>query len=435
MACPEHSTFHRSFRALTYALAFVLPIAALADSIPSGAASQNIEAVGYSDLQGRPGFKMSIRQVGERWYLYMGHLWHNGWSIVDVTDPTKPEVVKFVPGPENTWTIQMEISGDRMITALEKIGKGWGGDPNKPNDEGVLIWDIRDPVDPKKLGQYKTGGTGTHRNFYAGGKYMHLAAGMPGYKDNIYVIVDISDPANPVEAGRWWVPGQKAGETQVAPQSTGLHGPPEVVGNTVFLSYGGAGMIILDISDVSRPKEIGRLGYSPPFLSFIGVHSVVPVPEKKLAYLNSEAILEDCKEPLNQASIVDISDLTKPRLISMLPLPVPPADWKIKSFCQHGGRFGPHNQNQLMHNPFVQKSGDLLYLTYFNAGLRIFDVSVPTVPREVGYFVPPDPKKRYGAYPKNRLAVQTEDVLVDARGYIYITNKNQGLWILKYSGK
>ena len=30
------------------------------------------------------------------------------------------------------------------------------------------------------------------------------------------------------------------------------------------------------------------------------------------------------------------------------------------------------------------------------------------------------------------LVEQTEDVLVDKRGYIYVTNKNQGLWILKY---
>jgi hypothetical protein len=416
-------------------LALAVPVAAWADAIPSGATANNIQAIGYSELQGRPGFKMSIRQVGGRWYLYMGQLWHYGWSIVDVTDPAKPEVVKFVPGPDNTWTIQMEISGDRMITALEKIAPGWGGDPKKPNDEGVLIWDISDPINPRKLGQYKTGGTGTHRNFYAGGRYMHLAAGMPGYKENIYVIVDISDPANPVEAGRWWVPGQKEGETAIAPQSTGLHGPPEVVGNTVFLPYGGAGMIILDISDVSKPREIGRVSYSPPFLSFIGVHTVVPVPEKKLAYVNSEAIFDDCKEALNHASIVDISDLAKPRVVSLLPLPVPPANWTIKSFCEHGGRFGPHNQNQLHHNPFVQKPGNLLYLTYFNAGLRIYDVSVPAVPREVGYFVPPDPKKRYGTFPKSRLAVQTEDVLVDARGYIYITHKNQGLWILKYVGK
>ena len=38
---------------------------------------------------------------------------------------------------------------------------------------------------------------GTHRNGYAGGKYMHLSALMPGYNGNIYVIVDISNPAHP----------------------------------------------------------------------------------------------------------------------------------------------------------------------------------------------------------------------------------------------
>jgi hypothetical protein len=435
MPLMQKNTMPGLLRLATCAIALMVPLVAAADSIPRGAAASHVQAVGYSELQGRPGFKMSIRKVGERWYLYMGHLWHRGWSIVDVTDPTRPEVVKFIAGPDNTWTIQMEIAGNTMITALEKIEPAWGGDPNRPNDEGVLIWDIRDPLDPKKLGQFKTGGSGTHRNFYAGGKYMHLAAGMPGYKGNIYVIVDISDPANPVEAGRWWFPGQQEGEAPGPPPATGLHGPPEVVGDKVFLSYGGAGMVILDISDVSKPKQIGRLSYSPPFTSAIGVHTVLPAPDKNFAYVNSEAIAEDCKEPLNQASIVDISDLTKPRLVSLLPLPVPPANWKIKSFCEHGGRFGPHNQNQLQHNPFVQKSANLLYLTYFNAGLRIFDVSTPTVPREVGYFVPPDPKKRIGTFPKGRLAVQTEDVLVDARGYIYITHKNQGLWILKYAGK
>jgi hypothetical protein len=25
-------------------------------------------------------------------------------------------------------------------------------------------------------------------------------------------------------------------------------------------------------------------------------------------------------------------------------------------------------------------------------------------------------------------------VLVDRRGYVYITNKNQGLWVLRYTG-
>jgi len=41
--------------------------------------------------------------------------------------------------------------------------------------------------------------------------------------------------------------------------------------------------------------------------------------------------------------------------------------------------------------------------------------------------------KRYGPLPK-KLVAQSEDVLVDARGYIYLTEKNQGLWILRYTG-
>jgi hypothetical protein len=416
-------------------LGAALATGAAADPIPPGAVGQNVEAVGYSNLQDHPGFKMSILQSNGRWYLYVGQLWDPGWQILDVTDSADPKVVKLIPGPDNTATDQMEISGNRMITALSKISPGWGGDPAKPFDEGVLIWDLSDPVAPKQLGHYKTGGTGTHRNGYPGGKYMHLAANVPGYKGNIYVIVDISDPAHPVEAGRWWVPGQKEGDTTAPPLGTSLHGPAYIVGNTAYLPYGGAGMIVLDIADVAKPKQIGQLSYSPPFLSNIGVHTIVPAPEKGIAFVNSEAIQEDCKEPLNQASIVDISDPAKPRLMALFPLPLPPADWPIKSFCERGGRFGPHNQNTLLHNPFVQKQGNLVYMTYFNAGLRIYDVASPTAPREVGYFLPPDPKHRYGTFPKGKLVAQSEDVLVDARGNIYVTHKNQGLWILRYTGK
>jgi hypothetical protein len=408
---------------------------AKADPIPPGAVGENIEAVGYSELNGKPGFKMSIQKVGERWYLYLGMLWNEGWQIVDVTDPADPKVVKEIQGPDNSATDQIDIADGKMITALAKISPGWGGDPNKAFDEGVLIWDLKDPLNPERLGQFKTHSLGTHRNGYPGGKYVHLSAGMRGFKGNIYVIVDISDPAHPKEAGRWWVPGQRDDETPPAPPGTMLHGPAFIVGNTAYLPYGSAGMIILDISDVARPRKVGQLSMSPPFASSIGVHTVIPVPAKGIAFVNSEAIAEDCKEPLQQASIVDIADPAKPRLMALFPLPLPPKDWPIRSFCERGGRFGPHNQNTLLHNPFVQPQGDLVYLTYFNAGLRIYDVSTPTAPREIGYFLPPDPTHRYGVFPKGKLVAQTEDVLVDTRGYIYITDKNQGLYILKYTGK
>lgn len=402
------------------------------EELPQEFMANNVQPVGYSDLEGRPAFKISIREHEGRWYLYTGHFWHSGWSIVDVTDPTTPQLVKFISGPENTFTLQMELSDNIMVTALEKIFPNFGSNPDKPFDEGVLIWDISDPVNPRKLGQFRTGGTGTHRNFYSGGRYVHLAAGMPGYDGNIYVIIDISDPAQPVEAGRWWVPGQHmAGWENPSKPYVSLHGPPYVVGNLAYLPYGSAGMIILDINDVAKPREVGQLSFSPPFHLPFGIHSVLPLPEKGIAYVNSEDTSYG-KGPLHHASVVDISDPSNPMLLSVFPEPVPPAEAQYHNFFEKGGWSGPHNINLLQHNPDVEKQGELFYIAHFNAGLRVYNVADSRRPVEVGYFMPPEPARRYGPMPEGNLVMQTEDVLVDRRGFIYITDKNQGLWILKY---
>lgn len=402
------------------------------EEFPPGAVANKVQPVGYSDLDGRPAFKMSIREYEGHWYLYTGHFWHSGWSIVDVTDPSSPYVVKFISGPENTFTLQMELSDNIMITALEKIFPNFGGSPDKPFDEGVLIWDISDPINPRKLGQFHTGGTGTHRNFYSGGQYVHLAAGMPGYDGNIYVTIDIRNPAQPVEVGRWWVQGQHTAGGEKTPRPyISLHGPPYIVNNLAYLPYGSAGMIILDINDVSRPTEIGKLIFSPPFHSQFSVHSLLPLPKKGLAYVNSEDTSYG-KGPLHHASIVDISDPSNLMLLSLFPEPVPPAGVPYHDFFEKGGWSGPHNINLLQHNPDVEKQGELFYIAHFNAGLRVYNVTDPRKPVEVGYFMPPEPTKRYGPMPEGKLVLQTEDVLVDRRGFIYITHKNQGLWILKY---
>ena len=135
------------------------------------------------------------------------------------------------------------------------------------------------------------------------------------------------------------------------------------------------------------------------------------------------------------SAMIDIKDETKPRLMSIFPLPSPPKNAPYTDFCDKGGRFGPHNTNLEYHLPDVEKQADLIYLTYFNAGLRIFDIKDPRMPKEVGWFVPPTPTKRYGPLPYDKLVSQTEDVLVDTRGNIYITDKNWGIFILRYTGK
>ena len=74
-----------------------------------------------------------------------------------------------------------------------------------------------------------------------------------------------------------------------------------------------------------------------------------------------------------------------------------------------------------------------MYLTYFNAGFRVYDIADPYTRREVGYYIPPDPAECLGFLPK-KLVMQTEDVLVDLRSPIYITDRNWGLHILEWAG-
>lgn len=412
-----------------------------ADPVPKGWQASNMKAIGYSGLDGRGGaFKMAIRQVKGRWYLYMGHEWHRGWSILDVTDPRNPKYVKFVEGPDNTNTIQMEFHDNIMVTALQKKQPNWGGDPNKPYDEGVLTWDITDPVNWKLLSHWKTGDTGVHRLGYPGGKYVNLSAAIPGYSSRILVFLDISDPKNPKEAGRWWMPGQKEGEL---PKITaGFHGPAIISadGKTAYAGYGRA-VVILDISDISKPKLLGQLNISPPF-GGIPAHDVLPIPGKNLLFVHGEATgggdepngPKACSGAITTAAMIDIKDPTKPYLMSIFPRPMPPKGASYADFCDKGGRFGPHNTNLEYHLPDVEKQADLIYLTYFNAGLRIYDIKNPRAPREVGWFIPPAPTKRHGPLPYDKLVSQTEDVLVDTRGNIYITDKNWGIFILRYTG-
>lgn len=399
----------------------------------------NFELCGYSALDDRPAFKLAVQEVDGRWYLYCGHLWHRGWSIVDVTDPQAPAPIGFVPGPANTWTIQVNVADGIMLTALQRIPPQWGGEPDRPFEESALVWDVSRPKEPRLLSHIRQGGVGSHRNFWAGGRHAYLAANPAGFAGYALVVIDLETPDEPREAGRWWIRGQAPGEV-ADPRDDGLslHGPAYVVNSLAYTSYGGAGMVILDVADPAQPRLVSRLDVSPPFrggLHGAGVHSVLPLPGRELAVVNGEAGAERCAEPLNFAGIVDVADPASPRLLSVLPQPRPRPGLPFTNYCQKGGRFGPHNTHMPQGSPYHEARDDLVYMTWFNAGLRAYDVRDPRQPLEIGHFVPPDPDRRHGPLPATALVAQSEDVLVDARSYIYLSDKNQGLFVLRYTGR
>src|SRR5271168_1337914 len=106
--------------ALSVAVAGSVVSHAAADPFPLGGQAQNVEQVGFSSLDGRyGGFKIAIKHTAnDKWYLYTGHSFNQGWSIVDITDPANPRFVKFIPyvtDDKHILTAQVTLHDNLMI--------------------------------------------------------------------------------------------------------------------------------------------------------------------------------------------------------------------------------------------------------------------------------------------------------------------------------
>jgi hypothetical protein len=440
-----------SIRALVTAIILATALGAapaFADPIPSGWIARNMAPVGYIDMEHRFSYKLAIKQQGGRWYLYSAYDEQTGGNerpgalvVIDVTDPANPRRIKVIAGPRNTEIAQVSLHGDLLITNMSRhmtpalaTGAAVKSVRNTPLDEGVAFWDISDPADPRRIGEWATEAFGTHRNSYPGGKYAYAAASRPGYFGRILVILDVSDPTHPKEVASWHQPGQKLDEPRREGQLlAGLHGPPQISpdGKTLVVGYS-PDVLTFDISDIASPKVIGKLTLVPPFAN-VGsqsIHTVLPYWDRKLLYVSGEARAANCGEALPVQAMVDIRDLAHPTLMSIFPVPKPPAALGIANFCERPGRFGPHNISTEIHNPDVAPPNDLIHVAYFNAGLWVYDIHDPRLPEIAGYFIPPDsPQPEISQTGMSRTYI-AQDTLTDTRGYVYLLGSG-GLYILR----
>jgi len=427
---------------------------------------KNVEVLAYHDLDGKTGCQMAMQTVNNKWYLYIASMSHSGWHIFNVTDPAKPKYIRFLKGPDypDEKTLKIQIADGIMVTSVQGTV------------EGIYIWDVKDPEDPKFLSHWSTGEpTGnTHRNFYNGGRYVYLASTCRGFTYRILRIIDIADPKHPVEVGKFWrqeqwIAGLKKAEREAYVKKpdamnidvwAGLHGPAYVKGNLAYCGWEEAGLIIVDISDATLPQMVGQLKFHPPFTGVTAgawCHTIVPLSRRPYLMMNSEGerfplytkeILKNYPvPPMALFGIVDISDPTNPTLISTFPYPEVPPGFPFKNFNDMGlglpGPFGPHNIHE-PHGPALEDRDDRAYCAYFHAGLRVYDITDPFLPKEIAYYIPPNPTKwLYGqpmrqddptfnlvGMPRGPKIATTEDVIVDKRGIIYLDMYHDGLWIL-----
>jgi hypothetical protein len=252
--------------------------------------------------------------------------------------------------------------------------------------------------------------------------YAHVSAYVPSAPIRGYQILDLSDPSDSSMVGAWNMP-QDWLVLDPHHNHFQVHGAiPH--GDRAYVSCTDAGMVILDISNPLSPQVISRINWSPPYGGYS--HTSLPLTDRGLVVEVCETVGGGWEANGDKRIwLIDIRDERQPVIISSFPEPQPPKSTGWESFKERPLRFGPHNVHENYANGFV--SDTRMYSTYFNAGLRITDISNPDRPEELGYFIPPAPAEQE--------APQINDVFVDADGLIYTTDRiTGGVYIVEYTG-
>jgi hypothetical protein len=180
-------------------------------------------------------------------------------------------------------------------------------------------------------------------------------------------------------------------------------------------------VVILDIADRGHPRVIANLDYHPPFPGF--THTVVPLFDRNLLVVTDESGEEDGSDWPKRIWLMDVRVEEKPLIISTLPKPR-----GFEDLFKSDPRIGAHNVHENEPEPGSAILSNSVVSTWFAAGLRIYDISDPFEPHEIGAFIPETPVGQKG--------VRISDVFVDDRELIYVSDRlNGGLYVLEYTGK
>jgi len=342
---------------------------------------------------------------------------------------------------------------------------------------GISTWDVSDPKHPKLLGRWNapyerdngvfSRNGGVHHFFYDG-RYAFLGSEYAGFDNRILVIVDLKDPKNIVEVGKWWVPGQKDGEfkpwvnnssfSNVIKYDTaqptklrkyvGLH-YVAVQGNIAYLSWHQAGLIILDVRDKTNPQFLSRLDYLTPEFQANEPQSGVPSPDNAQCNSNNGnpvggaacgnahsgkpvpgagGLLAMTDEyfncPYGHLRLIDVSDPAAPFIVSHQILPALPGETVSRTLNCTIPTTDYTSRTPSTHLP-TAVNNNMLFVAWYGAGLRAIDISNPYHPMEVGYYQYNIPGGGAGTY----------DVLFGPGGLLYSSDESDGVRVINYTGK
>ena len=354
-----------------------------------------------------------------------------------------------------------------------------GGTTRQPSYHGVKFYDISDRAHPKFLSYWEAPASppnpetgvypdarGTH-HFNFDGPYLYLGTEYEGYIGKILVILDVRDPENPVEAGKWWLPGQKTPEEDgirdweqqgsfsnpiVKTENgkwmkhVGMH-YATVQDDIAYLSYHQAGLIIMDVSDRSNPKLLSRTDYllpgaddSNPDIAACrraagrteaacgNTHAAKRIPETDLLIVSDEYFT--C--PYGHVRIFDVADGRNPKLLShYLTDQNTACDAETPLQSADMPRFPRRGPSSHLGNPL---NDDIYLMAWYGNGVQAIDISDPTQPVAAGYYnyrIDSDLDAENAQYAGS----DTYDVILGRGGYLYVSDGTSGLRVLRYTGE
>ncbi|GAB3768986.1 LVIVD repeat-containing protein [Ramlibacter monticola] len=397
--------------------------------------SLNMKLLAQHELQGHggigEGMALQLTRDGRR-ILWLAHeSAPKNFSGVDVTDPRAPRLVVQTELPHTRMrSNSLDLVGDLLAVAYQTSTVGLA-------PAGVDLFDVSRPEEPKLVSHFDCSGPhsrGVHALWFVDGRTIHMASGAPDFTprnpldDQFYRILDVSDPAKPVEAGRWWYPGTREGDEAPAParlakkfdmgfRAHNTNVFPERP-DRAYVGYIDGGAFVLAIADPSRIQVVSHWNPSPPFNGF--THTVLPLFERQLWIVSDECVQDDGADWPKLVWVVDARNEANPVPIGTFPAP------PYEAFARRGGRFGAHNLHENLPGPASFRSDTLIVGTFFNAGVRVYDTSNPYRVEEIAYFVPGAPRLSPAG------AVQLNDVYVDERRIVYTVDRfTGGLYVLE----
>ena len=365
------------------------------------AQARGIKPVGYFDCPGGGQVVVSGRTA------YIAHMKApHGTTIVDVSDPANPRKLAEITISAEIHSHKVRVMNDVMLVNREAAPRTA---PAGGVRGGLGIFDVSRPDKPREIAFWEC--KGVHR-FTFDGRYAYLSPDLDGYRGNIVGILDLKDPARPQEVGRWWMPGQwiAGGETPTWEGRAHRCHHPIRLGNRLYVSYWHGGFVILDIEDMGKPRFVAGLDWSPPFST--PTHTALPIPfplhGRRVLLVADEDVMRIAPGTPAFLWLVDISEETRPT--------------PFASFQVDGIDGSPQPEFTACHQPCEEVRGTEIPCAWFAHGLRIVDIASPHAPREVASFVPDTADGR---------RVCSNDVCYDARGLMYLIDRDRGLHIVE----